>query len=212
MADGEQHRSEPTPERGGRAAHPVDRRAFLKGAGVLGAATLAAPFLPREPKAWSLVRGAGSAVPSTPIEHVIVSCQETARSTTTSGTRRLSAPTGRRPATRSPTGPGAASSRTGSRTCRPRTCRTRGAPSTSSGTAGPWTASTPTPASGPWATTRPTSCPSTTVRRVHAVRQLLLLAAGTDVAQPVLSGRRHVGGDHHQRRLGLRRLRLPDRS
>jgi phospholipase C len=56
------------------AAIPRDRltrRTFLKGAGVAGAATVAGPFLSRD---WSFARSRPS--PATPIEHVLIDCQE----------------------------------------------------------------------------------------------------------------------------------------
>src|SRR5438270_822442 len=48
------------------------------------------------------------------------------------------------------------------------------------------------------------------VRRLDAVRELLLLGARADVAEPLLLRRRNVRRDHDERRLGLRRLRLSD--
>jgi len=55
-----------------RAGEGINRRTFLAGAGALGAAAVAAPVLPTgRPRAG---RGAGSA--ATPIEHVIIDCQE----------------------------------------------------------------------------------------------------------------------------------------
>ena len=44
---------------------------------------------------------------------------------------------------------------------------------------------------------------------LHAVRELLLLGARADLAEPLLPGGRHVGRHHDERRLGLRRARLP---
>ena len=48
------------------------------------------------------------------------------------------------------------------------------------------------------------------VRRLHAVRELLLLAAGSDLAEPLLPRRRNVRRHHDERRLGLRGVRLSD--
>ena len=59
----------PTPDPG-RANRRIARRDFLKGAVALGAAGVAAPLLPSPAAASS--RG----VRSTPIEHVVISCQE----------------------------------------------------------------------------------------------------------------------------------------
>ena len=47
-------------------------------------------------------------------------------------------------------------------------------------------------------------------RRLDAGGQLLLLAAGADLAESLLSHGRDVGRDHDQRPVGLRHLRLPD--
>jgi len=60
------------PEPGTRG-NPVGRRTFLKGAGALGAAAFARPFVPTD---WSFVRAAVAGTPTTPIEHVVISCQE----------------------------------------------------------------------------------------------------------------------------------------
>jgi phospholipase C len=49
----------------------LTRRRFLRGAGALGAAGLALPIVSRD---WAFVRQLGS--PTTPIEHVVISCQE----------------------------------------------------------------------------------------------------------------------------------------
>ena len=46
--------------------------------------------------------------------------------------------------------------------------------------------------------------------RLGALRELLLLAARADVAEPLLPDVRHVGRDHDERPLGLRHLRLGD--
>src|SRR5262245_29748150 len=51
----------------------VGRRTFLKGAGTLGAAAFAAPLVTRD---WSFVRAAVPGIATTPIEHVVVACQE----------------------------------------------------------------------------------------------------------------------------------------
>jgi len=51
----------------------VGRRTFLKGAGALGAAAFAAPLVARD---WSFVRAAVPGMPTTPIEHIVISCQE----------------------------------------------------------------------------------------------------------------------------------------
>ena len=51
----------------------VGRRTFLKGAGALGAAAFAAPLVSKD---WSFVRAAVPGTPTTPIEHVVISCQE----------------------------------------------------------------------------------------------------------------------------------------
>jgi phospholipase C len=53
------------------ASRQIDRRRFLRGAGVVGAATLLGPALNRE---WAFARSRTS--PATPLEHVIISCQE----------------------------------------------------------------------------------------------------------------------------------------
>lgn len=53
----------------GPAGEGLDRRRFLKGAGALGAAALAAPLLPATARARQRSGG-------TPFEHVIVACQE----------------------------------------------------------------------------------------------------------------------------------------
>jgi phospholipase C len=48
------------------------RRTFLKGAGVLGAATIATPVISKE---WAFAKGPlGS--PATPLEHIVIDCQE----------------------------------------------------------------------------------------------------------------------------------------
>ena len=47
-------------------------------------------------------------------------------------------------------------------------------------------------------------------RRLGARGQLLLLAVGADLAEPLLPHGRDVGRDHDQRPVGLRHLRLPD--
>lgn len=60
------------PEPGTRG-NAVGRRTFLKGAGALGAAAFARPFVPTD---WSFVRAAVAGTPTTPIEHVVISCQE----------------------------------------------------------------------------------------------------------------------------------------
>jgi phospholipase C len=52
---------------------PVDRRTFLRGAAALGVAAAAQPLLFRD---WSFVRAAAAGIPTTPIEHVVISCQE----------------------------------------------------------------------------------------------------------------------------------------
>ena len=44
--------------------------------------------------------------------------------------------------------------------------------------------------------------------KLRAVRELLLLAARADVAEPLLLHGRHVGRNHHERHLGIRHLRL----
>jgi phospholipase C len=50
----------------------IDRRTFLKGAGVLGAAAAAGPVISKD---WAFARGPlGS--PPTPIEHILIDCQE----------------------------------------------------------------------------------------------------------------------------------------
>src|SRR5436190_11430331 len=50
----------------------LDRRTFLKGAGVLGAASLAGPVISKD---WAFAKGPlGS--PPTPLEHVVIDCQE----------------------------------------------------------------------------------------------------------------------------------------
>ena len=47
---------------------PIDRRTFLKGAGVLGAAAAAGPVISKD---WAFARGPlGS--PPTPIEHILI--------------------------------------------------------------------------------------------------------------------------------------------
>ena len=85
-----------------------------------------------------------------------------------------------------------------------------GAPSISSTTAARWTASTSARrkvAMG-YYTARELPFYYSLFRRLGALRELLLLAAGTDLAQPLLPDVRDVGRDHDQRPVGLRHLRL----
>ena len=63
--DDERVETEPSEDR-------LTRRTFLKGAGALGAAGFTLPIVPRD---WAFVRDARRS-PATPIEHVIISCQE----------------------------------------------------------------------------------------------------------------------------------------
>ena len=73
MTDQEQHRTQGTPDPSEPATSEVDRRTFLKGAGTLGAAALSGPFLSKN---WAFLSGGRSGLATTPIEHVIISCQE----------------------------------------------------------------------------------------------------------------------------------------
>jgi len=50
----------------------LNRRTFLKGAGVLGAASLASPIISKD---WAFAKGS-LGTPTTPIEHVLIDCQE----------------------------------------------------------------------------------------------------------------------------------------
>ena len=50
----------------------LNRRTFLKGAGVLGAASLAGPVISKD---WAFARGP-LGTPATPIEHILIDCQE----------------------------------------------------------------------------------------------------------------------------------------
>ena len=61
----------PTRSASDRSTSHVTRRRFLQGAGALGVAGLA---LPNRFSDWAFVRQLGS--PATPIEHVVISCQE----------------------------------------------------------------------------------------------------------------------------------------
>ena len=195
----------PTPPQ----ARSLSRRRFLKWSGAAGAAALGGAY-------WSIgptVRRARATGPAdTPLQHVVISMQENRSFDHYFGYAPwIGAGRAAGRLQRSPTGPAGRSPRTGSRASRRRTCRIRGAPSTSSGTAAPWTASTRTPGSGRSATTPRPSCRSTTgCTRLDARRQLLLLAARADLAEPLLPHVRDVGRDHHQRPVGLRDLRLPD--
>src|SRR5947207_11943042 len=91
----------------------LDRRTFLKGAGVLGAAGLAGPAISKD---WAFARGP-LGTPATPIEHILIDCQENRSFDTTSATRRSPEPSGRPPDTRSPTATAAARSPTASPSC-----------------------------------------------------------------------------------------------
>src|SRR5205823_261800 len=50
----------------------LNRRTFLKGAGALGAASLAGPAISKD---WAFAR-APLGTPATPIEHILIDCQE----------------------------------------------------------------------------------------------------------------------------------------
>jgi phospholipase C len=63
--------SSPTSTPAETTADRVTRRKFLQRAGALGAAGFALPVLSKD---WAFIRELGS--PATPIEHVIISCQE----------------------------------------------------------------------------------------------------------------------------------------
>jgi phospholipase C len=54
-----------------KAERELTRRTFLKGAGVVGAASLAGPIVGKD---WAFARNLGSA--RTPIEHIVIACQE----------------------------------------------------------------------------------------------------------------------------------------
>jgi phospholipase C len=60
-----------TPVDGASASTQIGRRRFLQGAGVLGAATVLGPGLNRD---WAFARSRPSR--STPLEHIVISCQE----------------------------------------------------------------------------------------------------------------------------------------
>src|SRR5436309_4266166 len=50
----------------------LDRRTFLKGAGVIGAASLAGPMISKE---WAFAKGP-LGTPPTPLRHIVIDCQE----------------------------------------------------------------------------------------------------------------------------------------
>jgi phospholipase C len=73
MTDHEKHPAHGTPDPSEPATSEVDRRTFLKGAGTLGAAAVSGPFLSKN---WALLSAGRSGPATTPIEQVIISCQE----------------------------------------------------------------------------------------------------------------------------------------
>ena len=91
---------------------------------------------------------------------------------------------------------------------------TRGVPCTSSTTAARWTASTDRQ-HAPATETRDRLLHGAgaavllqPLRQLGALRELLLLGARADLAEPLLPDVRHVGRDHDERPVGLRHLRL----
>ena len=143
----------PPPPRAGS----LSRRRFLKWSGAAGAAALGGAY-------WSIgptVRRARAAGPAdTPLQHVVISMQENRSFDHYFGYAPWIGAWGPPAGYTQPDGAGRDGRAVPLREPRDaRRRRTRGAPSTSSGTAARWTASTRMPASGRSATTPPPSCP-----------------------------------------------------
>ena len=144
--------------------------------------------------------------------------RRTARSTTTSASRRRCRRRGFGPPRRlHPAGRGRRRARAvrAHARCRAPIRRTAGTPCTSSTTAGRMDGFYDAAQdngdgndSMPYYTAQRAAVLLQPVRQLRALRELLLLAARADLAEPLLPDVRHVRRDHDERHLGLRHLRL----
>ena len=130
----------------------LSRRRFLQGSAAFGTAAAFGGFP-------AIIRAANTRGADTPLRHVVISMQENRSFDHYFGYAPWSAPYGPPPGYSQPDGPAAGRAIPIHEPRHAGRRRTTGTPSTTSGTAGQWTASTRPPASRAWATTRRPSCP-----------------------------------------------------